>query len=79
MTFGLTKHHGMGNDFLVHLTDDPRLAVDERWPERARAWCHRRTGVGADGLILGEHGAALADDDVDLRMTLFNADRKSVV
>lgn len=74
MTFGLTKHHGMGNDFLVHLTDDPRLAVDERWPERARSWCHRRTGVGADGLILGEHGAALGDDDVDLRMTLFNAD-----
>ncbi|MCB0977434.1 MAG: diaminopimelate epimerase [Acidimicrobiales bacterium] len=79
MTFGLTKHHGLGNDFLILLTDDPDVAADARWPDRARAWCHRRTGVGADGLIIGEFGAAAPSDrpdgvPVDLRMTLYNAD-----
>jgi diaminopimelate epimerase len=39
----LTKHHGLGNDFLVH-----NGIVD---PEMARALCDRRTGIGADGLI----------------------------
>src|SRR3954466_15958490 len=40
----LTKHHGLGNDFLVLLDRDAS-------PEMARALCDRRTGVGADGLI----------------------------
>jgi diaminopimelate epimerase len=40
----LSKHHGLGNDFLVRLDGD----VD---PAMARAVCERRTGVGADGLI----------------------------
>lgn len=75
MTFGLTKHHGSGNDFLIFLTEDASLAGDQRWPARARSWCHRRTGIGADGLIVGEHGsAAPADPRADLRMTLYNAD-----
>jgi diaminopimelate epimerase len=75
MTFGLSKHHGMGNDFLILLTDDPALADDPRWSDRARAWCDRRTGIGADGLILGEHGAAAPTSPAaDLRMTLYNAD-----
>jgi diaminopimelate epimerase len=39
----LSKHHGLGNDFLVVAG-----AVD---PAMARALCDRRTGVGADGLI----------------------------
>lgn len=40
----LSKHHGLGNDFLVRLDGD----VDA---DLARAVCERRTGVGADGLI----------------------------
>lgn len=40
----LSKHHGLGNDFLIRLDGD----VDEAM---ARALCDRRTGVGADGLI----------------------------
>jgi diaminopimelate epimerase len=40
----LSKHHGLGNDFLVLLDRDAT-------PEMARALCDRRTGVGADGLI----------------------------
>lgn len=42
----LTKHHGLGNDFLVAV-DPPRpLTSDD-----AAAWCDRRQGIGADGLI----------------------------
>jgi diaminopimelate epimerase len=40
----LSKHHGLGNDFLVRLDGDVDAAM-------ARALCDRRTGVGADGLI----------------------------
>jgi diaminopimelate epimerase len=75
MTFRLTKHHGLGNDFLVHLTDDPS-AFDDRgaWIERAPRWCHRRYGVGADGLLVGLHGAGAASVEVDVAMVLVNAD-----
>jgi diaminopimelate epimerase len=62
-TLTLTKHHGLGNDFLV-LID----AADEFGAEHealARALCDRHRGVGADGLIrLGPY----------LRMHLRNAD-----
>lgn len=75
MTLRLAKHHGMGNDFLILLTDDPATVSDDRWPARARAWCDRRTGIGADGLIIGAFGAAAPTEPaVDLGMTLFNAD-----
>ncbi|MCB0971691.1 MAG: hypothetical protein KDA97_09295, partial [Acidimicrobiales bacterium] len=73
MTFRLTKHHGLGNDFLVHLTDDGAAAADRQaWIERARRWCDRRRGIGADGLIVGLHGPAAGD--ADLAMLLVNAD-----
>lgn len=71
MTFRLTKHHGLGNDFLVHLTDDAAAVADRvPWIERAVRWCHRRHGIGADGLLIGVHGTRQAD----LVMTLINAD-----
>ena len=44
----LTKHHGLGNDFLVLLDADGSHPVA---PAQARALCDRRRGVGADGLI----------------------------
>lgn len=44
----LTKHHGLGNDFLVLLDEDGTAPVDAAL---ARALCDRRRGVGADGLI----------------------------
>jgi diaminopimelate epimerase len=40
----LSKHHGLGNDFLVRLDGDVDAGM-------ARALCDRRTGIGADGLI----------------------------
>ena len=63
----LTKHHGLGNDFLVvfhpGVGDDPALA------SLARRLCDRRRGIGADGLLVGESAPGKA-----ARMTLFNAD-----
>lgn len=73
MTFRLTKHHGLGNDFLVLLGTGADLAGIG--PDHAVRWCDRHTGIGADGLLLGVTDAP-ADDggDVDLAMTLYNAD-----
>jgi diaminopimelate epimerase len=62
-TLALTKHHGLGNDFLVLLDTDDRYA--DAHPAMAVALCDRRTGIGADGLLrLGPN----------LRMHLRNAD-----
>ena len=44
----LTKHHGLGNDFLVLVDLDGRTPVDGA---TARWLCDRRRGVGADGFI----------------------------
>lgn len=63
------KHHGLGNDFLVLLTD----ALPSDAPERAVALCNRRTGIGADGLIYG-----ISDDhNKGISMRLFNSDGSS--
>ena len=62
-TLTLTKHHGLGNDFLVLLDPEDRYAAAHE--AMAVALCDRRTGIGADGLLrLGP----------ELRMHLHNAD-----
>ena len=64
MRLPLTKHHGLGNDFLVLLDLDglrPVSAAD------AVALCHRRTGIGADGLLRVTAGTAGADVTMELR------------
>lgn len=60
----LTKHHGLGNDFLV-LWDAPEVEL----ADLARRVCDRRRGLGADGLLVG--GEVSGHDAV---MRLFNAD-----
>lgn len=67
MSHHLTKHHGLGNDFLVLL--GPADAVAGVGADEARRWCDRHRGIGADGLLLG-----VTDGDADLVMTLYNAD-----
>lgn len=62
----LTKHHGLGNDFLVLIDLGATVSVT---PALARAVCHRHTGVGADGLL-----QVTAGRDTDVSMTLHNAD-----
>jgi diaminopimelate epimerase len=65
----LTKHHGLGNDFLVLLDPDSSHPLD---PEVARALCARRTGVGADGVIRAT--PATGEGPARVRMELRNAD-----
>ena len=67
----LSKLHGLGNDFLV--LDLATGVPDGPWPELSRAWCDRRRGVGADGLLLlGWYGDASVTQQVT--MALYNAD-----
>ena len=73
MQVTMSKHQGLGNDFLVY---DIRQGLpftggdpDAQWATFARNWCDRRFGVGADGvLLLGREGAN------QLTMVLYNAD-----
>ncbi|HSJ91644.1 MAG TPA: diaminopimelate epimerase [Ilumatobacter sp.] len=63
-TLTLTKHHGLGNDFLVVF--DPPV---DHLPELARRLCGRRRGIGADGLLVATNAEGYA-----AKMVLFNAD-----
>ncbi len=62
----VTRTDAYGNDFLIVSRAD---AGDEAtWPALARTLCDRRTGIGADGLLIIEETPAGA------RMQLRNAD-----
>ena len=65
-TITLTKHHALGNDFLVVF--HPPVPVGDL-PALARGLCDRRRGVGADGLLVAESAAGYA-----AQMVLYNAD-----
>jgi diaminopimelate epimerase len=73
----VTKHHGLGNDFLVLLclsedTPPPSLTAGA---ELARHLCDRHRGIGADGLLVASLPAGLeANGDIDVVMRLHNAD-----
>jgi len=60
------KMEGTGNDFIV--IDNRGEIIKER-KEAARKLCHRKRGIGADGLILIEEA-----DEADFFMRTFNPD-----
>ena len=62
----VTKHHGLGNDFLVLLDLEDAHPIDA---DLAAAICDRRRGVGADGLI-----RVTRSDGDRFRMELRNED-----
>jgi diaminopimelate epimerase len=68
----LTKHHGLGNDFLVVFADE--LSSPVAWNLVARRWCDRRRGIGADGLLVARSSGGGGIDGPHVRMGLYNAD-----
>lgn len=61
------KMHGAGNDFVC--LDLISTSLSEDWPSVAQELCDRRTGVGADGILLIERGNL-----APFRMRMFNPD-----
>lgn len=62
------KYHGAGNDFIMI---DDRNQTHQLTSEQISFLCHRRFGVGADGLILLQNA-----EQYDFKMRYFNADGK---
>lgn len=63
------KLHGAGNDFV--LLTRPLPDMSQHWSATARRLCARRTGIGADGLVLT---APTSTDPLVLDVMCFNAD-----
>ena len=71
----LTKHHGLGNDFLVLLDpvgDTLATATGADLSALARRLCDRSVGIGADGLLVGS--APVDASGGDASMVIYNAD-----
>ncbi len=64
-----TKMHGAGNDFIIINAFEEKMRHEDI-PELARRICSRRTGIGADGLML----TAPATDGGDFKLLFYNAD-----
>ncbi|QHC21385.1 diaminopimelate epimerase [Streptomyces sp. GS7] len=63
------KIHGAGNDFV--LLSDLEPGSDRDWPKEAERLCARRTGVGADGLVIS---SLISKTPAVLEAACFNAD-----
>ena len=62
-----TKMHGTGNDFIFLLDLDNKYIGQEE--SLAKKLCHRRFGIGADGLVL-----VRKSDIADIKMVIINSD-----
>jgi diaminopimelate epimerase len=60
------KYHGLGNDFIIINNMDGKTAIDG---QKSKIMCHRRFGIGADGVILVE-----SSNKADIRMIIYNSD-----
>ncbi len=67
MNIPFYKYQGTGNDFILMDNRKGELSMLSR--SHIAALCHRRFGIGADGLMLLESAP-----DVDFRMVYYNAD-----
>ena len=67
MPIAFEKYHGAGNDFVV--IDDRNRHFDTEDVELIRRICHRRFGVGSDGLMLIRLSV-----EADFEMLFFNPD-----
>jgi len=71
MILPFSKYHGAGNDFIM--IDNSNLIFKNHTPssETITKLCHRRFGIGADGLILIN-----SSKDSDFEMIYYNSDGK---
>ena len=60
------KYHGTGNDFILIDNRNGQVLLTN---QQVADLCHRRFGIGADGLMLLEHA-----DGYDFRMVYYNSD-----
>jgi len=60
------KYHGLGNDFVLVENFDGSASKE---PDHVRSVCHRRFGVGADGILYLE-----SSDKADFAMRVMNSD-----
>lgn len=67
MEINFWKYHGTGNDFVM--IDDRDSVFPDANKELVVALCHRRFGIGSDGLILIRNHA-----EYDFEMIFFNPD-----
>ncbi|MBI3511986.1 MAG: diaminopimelate epimerase [Bacteroidetes bacterium] len=63
------KYHGTGNDFIVF--DDRENSFSEKNEKLIEKLCHRRFGIGADGILLLRN-----ENNFDFRMIYVNSDGK---
>ncbi len=68
MTLNFAKYQGAGNDFILIDNRNSKVLLSET---QIAKLCHRRFGIGADGLMLLE-----ADTETDFRMKYYNSDGK---
>lgn len=63
-----TKMHGAGNDFIIINNVEENRPIEE-YGKIAKAVCHRRFSIGADGMIVVDRS-----DNADFKMYFYNAD-----
>jgi len=66
MMFDFEKYHGNGNDFIIISNMDDDVVLTKK---KIHHLCHRRFGIGADGLILIQQ-----DEKTDFKMLYYNSD-----
>jgi diaminopimelate epimerase len=66
MNISFSKYQGTGNDFILIDNRQKNISLSQEQIERL---CHRRFGIGADGLMLLEE-----EEGYDFRMVYYNSD-----
>ncbi len=67
------KMHGLGNDFIIIPLN--QMQNFDLSPGKVKRLCHRRMGIGADGiLVLKSRSSSEIEDNTGFDLTIFNSD-----
>jgi len=69
----ITKMHGNGNDFILVDEFKREIIPEKLKPDFVRAICHRRFGIGADGVLFVQRSSI-----ADAKFRYFNSDGSEV-